>query len=98
MALTRGATNRTLRLGCIYEMGDVTPWVACMECRSRRIGVMTMEEEELGAAPWCPIKELLSQYLFGFSSKDFLHLGLEVSSGRQYLLTHILHIVDLTAP
>lgn len=60
--------------------------------------VITVEEEDLGASPWCPIKELLSQCLFGFPSKDSLHLGLEVSSGCQYLFTHILPLVDLMAP
>lgn len=61
-----GITIRTPRLGCSYEIRDVKPCVECMECRSKRRGVMTTEKEDLGASPWCPIKDLLSQCLFGF--------------------------------
>lgn len=44
-------------------------WRPCVERKIKRVGAV--EKEGHGAPPWCPIKELLSQYLW--LSEDSLH-------------------------
>ena len=69
-----------------------------VECESERIEPTAVEKEGGGCSSGCPIKELLSQCLFGCRSQDSLCLGWKESSGCHSLLTDILLIVDLVAP